>query len=383
MRVAVLGSRHILSNYSGIERGLQNCLPHLVERGHEVTVFGGPAPERLGGEAVEWRGVRSVPVRGLAGKHSETLVRTAASVALAVKGGFDVLLFTHQGPGVFCPVARIAGVPTVVWVQGLDWQRAKWGRAASAMIWGAERVAVRTADAIMVPSRPIGRYFAETYGRDTFHVPGGIAAQQPLGSTEWLDAQGLRPEGYALFAARLVPEKGCHDLIAAWNGVRTDKKLVVAGSGRYDADYVRSLRAMADPDKVAFVGHVSGAALQQLFGGAYLFVLPSYIEGQSVALLEAIGFGRAVLVSDIPESQEAVEIGGASFRVGDVDDLRAELSRLLADPAEVGRMRRAAERAARAWPTWREVAAMHEEVYLAAREARRRGGAARSARANG
>ena len=364
MRIAVLGSRHVLSGYSGVERGLKNILPHLVERGHQVTVFGGPPPRGAGGGA--WAGVSSVTVRGLPGKHSETLSRTAASMARVVAGGFDVALFTHQGPGVFAPLCGVSATASVVWVQGLDWQRAKWGGLARRAIRGAEQVAVRSARGMVVASRRIQRYFAETYGRETTYIPGGVERAPPPASAACLERFGVHPGGYLLFAARLVPEKACHELIEAWNRVETDKRLVVAGAGPEDDPYVRSLRASADPARVVFAGHVGGEALAQLFGHAYAFVLPSHLEGQSVALLEALGAGRAALVSDIPENLEAIEPGGFTFRVGDVADLRAKLAWMVSDPGAVRAMEARVARAVSARPDWREVALMHEAAYAAA-----------------
>ncbi|MGD8854304.1 MAG: glycosyltransferase, partial [Gammaproteobacteria bacterium] len=122
----------------------------------------------------------------------------------------------------------------------------------------------------------------------------------------------------------------CHELIRAYNEIRTDKKLVIAGGGRYADDYSRSLRAIADPGKVVFAGHCRGELLEELFSHACLFVLPSHIEGLSNALLEALGYQKPVLVSDIPENLVVINGCGHSFRVGDIRDLRTKLAGLLA-----------------------------------------------------
>jgi glycosyltransferase involved in cell wall biosynthesis len=367
MRIAILGSRHMLSNYGGIERVLRSYLPHIAERGHEVTVFGGPAPK---GTPMEpggvWNGVRSVSLPAPAGKHAETLARSALSTLRTLAGGFDVAHFVAQGPGIFSPATRLAGLGTVVTIPGLDWQRAKWSAPVQAAFRGAERMTVRTADEMIVLSRGVQRYFNETFGRGTRLIPNGMDVLPQVPDPAPLAGLGLRPGGYVLFAARLVREKACHELIEAWNRVETDLTLVVAGGARYDQSYAQSLRDMAVPGKVVFTGHVEGALLNALFGHAHLFVLPSHLEGQSVALLEALGHGRPVLVSDISENTEVVEDNGFTFRTGDVAHLRALLSRLVADPAGVAAMGVRARAAAAARPTWREVALMHEEVYAAA-----------------
>ena len=78
-----------------------------------------------------------------------------------------------------------------------------------------------------------------------------------------------------------------------------------------------------------------GEALEELWTNAYCVVLPSTMEGLSLALLEALSYGRCVLVSDIPENLEVAEDAALTFRNRDVDDLARQLGRLLADPALV------------------------------------------------
>jgi glycosyltransferase involved in cell wall biosynthesis len=251
----------------------------------------------------------------------------------------------------------------VVTVCGLDWQRTKWSGAAKAAIRAAEWAGTRSASATIVLSKKIQTYFQDTYKVETTRIPNGIECKPKVEATDQIEALGLTQGSYVLFAARLVHEKGAHDLIAAWKRVATDKKLVIAGGGRYDDDYVRQLRGMAEPDRVLFTGHVSGELLEQLFAHAYLFVLPSYIEGLSIALLESIAHRRAALVSDIPENVEVIEENGFQFAVGNVQDLAAKLAWLIADEDAVKAMEAQLARVGGVLPTWPEVARQHAEVY--------------------
>lgn len=362
MKIAIVGSRHLLSGYSGIERGLSKVLPILAQRGHKVTVFGGPLPDGSMGTGSCWKGVNIEVIQGYRGKHVETLSRSALAVGNAIRGGFDVIHYQHQGPGVFVPITKLARLPSVVTVCGLDWKRAKWGRPAKAAIHAAERIAVRWADELVVVSKKIHDYFKESYGRETTYIPNGFEKKSPPTTTSGLCKYGLDPNGYVLFAARLVPEKGCHELLEAWRTIETDKKLVIAGAGRYDSDYADRLREIADPSKVIFTGHIEGDVLDELFGHAYLFVLPSHVEGLSIALLEAMGYGRAALVSDIPENLEVLEGNGFSFKVGDVRSLREHLSALITDEERVRAMARQVATACGKL-SWNDVALQHELVY--------------------
>jgi glycosyltransferase involved in cell wall biosynthesis len=174
---------------------------------------------------------------------------------------------------------------------------------------------------------------------------------------------GLSPQRYLLFASRLTPEKGCHDLIQAFNSIDTDMRLVVAGTSPAE-DYVAFLKAQADPAKVIFAGHRAGDELKELFSNAYLFVLPSYIEGMSMALLEALSFGIAPLVSDIPENRAVVGDFGFYFPPQNQDILRQQLEHLLRRPEQVNSM--AVRLDAIRQPDWTVVAERYDQTYRAA-----------------
>jgi glycosyltransferase involved in cell wall biosynthesis len=109
---------------------------------------------------------------------------------------------------------------------------------------------------------------------------------------------------------------------------------------------------------------VSGEALDELLTNAMLFVLPSDLEGLSLALLDAMGAGVCVLASDIPENRELVDGSGFTFRHGDRDDLERMLRLLIAEPE----IRQAAAKKARerVWEhyLWGRVARQIEGSYL-------------------
>jgi glycosyltransferase involved in cell wall biosynthesis len=117
-------------------------------------------------------------------------------------------------------------------------------------------------------------------------------------------------------------------------------------------------------ERIRMLDSVAGEELDELLTNAMLFVLPSDLEGLSLALLDAMGAGLCVLTSDVPENREAVEAAGFSFRRGDVSDLAERLRFLIANPA----VRKAAGAAAkiriREEYQWDSVAKQIEEVYF-------------------
>jgi glycosyltransferase involved in cell wall biosynthesis len=115
-----------------------------------------------------------------------------------------------------------------------------------------------------------------------------------------------------LYLGRFSPEKGCHLLVEAFEQLETGIKLVMAGGSSYCDEYSRKLRTHAS-DRIRMVEWVSGDTLDELLTNAMIFVLPSDLEGLSLALLDAMGAGLCVLTSDAPENREVVDGAGFTF----------------------------------------------------------------------
>ena len=144
---------------------------------------------------------------------------------------------------------------------------------------------------------------------------------------------GLEKNGYFLFLARIVPEKGVHYLIEAFRQIKTDKKLVIAGGSSQAIEYMQKVRRMAAEDeRIIMTDFVQGRVLEELYSNAYAFVLPSDVEGMAISLLEAMSFGCCCLVSDICENVEVVEDKAVTFAKSNVKDLRKQMEYLLEHP---------------------------------------------------
>ena len=142
---------------------------------------------------------------------------------------------------------------------------------------------------------------------------------------------GLKKDEYVLFLGRIVPEKGLKYLVDAWKGVRTDKKLVIAGGTSDTDDFVIDLQKNCEAN-VIFTNFVQGQLLSELYSNAYIYTLPSDLEGMPLSLLEAMSYGNCCLTSDIPECAEVVEDKAVVFRKSDVSDLRDKLQTLIDHP---------------------------------------------------
>jgi glycosyltransferase involved in cell wall biosynthesis len=236
-------------------------------------------------------------------------------------------------------------------------------------------MAMHAPDSTIVVSRSLAEELTGKYGGQVHYIPNGITLE-PAEDTSILDELALEPRKYVLFASRLVPEKGAHYLVEAWNRQTRDMTLVIAGDSSFSADYVQQLRSSCRQHCVVFPGFVYGARLGALFRNAALFVLPSDVEGLPIVLLEALGYGTPVLASDIPPNREVLGDLGLTFAAGSVDDLRQQLDRALDDlPAlhEQARVAAASVLAAYDWEAVTDKTVAVYEASLAARRAGRRG----------
>src|SRR5260370_27943178 len=218
--------------------------------------------------------VRRLPT--IRSKHLETVVHPLLSTGHAMTSDYDVVHYPCLGPALFSFLPRLAGKKTVVTVQGLDWQRGKWGRIASRILRWGEAAAVSSPDATMVVSRTLQQHYRQQYKRDTIYVPNGATLaprRLPRQLIEW----GLLRDNYVLFLGRFSPEKNCHLLINAFENLRTSMKLVLAGGSSHSDTYVKSLHRH-EPDQIPFLPWVARTDPEQLLPNPPPLSLPSPIS---------------------------------------------------------------------------------------------------------
>ena len=332
LRIAMLGSRGVPANYSGIEKYVEEVGSYLAQQGAHVAVY---CHAKYVSRRGYYRGIELRFVPTLSTKHLETITHTFLATLHALLQGEEVFHYQAIGPATLAWLPRLFGRQVLVTVQGLDGDRAKWGRAARYYLKFGEWASCRFPHATIVVSQTLARHYAGRHAKKTIYIPNGF--EPPVRRPPCLIQElGLRKNGYILFVGRLSPEKGCHTLIRAFAQVQTDKHLVLAGRATFDDHYQRQLLAEAHGlDNVLFTGFVQGPVLQELYSNAYLVAHPSELEGLSISLLQALSYDNCLLVSDAPENIEAVNGVGHSFQTGDSADLAQKLQWLLDQPAQV------------------------------------------------
>ena len=283
---------------------------------------------------------------------------------------------------------RLFGIHTVATIHGLDSQRSKWGGFASRYLQFGERMAAKYADELIVLSEGNRKYFKDMYGRNATLIPNGVEKPELKEAKLILERYGLKKKSYILFLARIVPEKGLHYLIEAFKDIATDKKLCIVGGTSHSGEYVEQVVKMAEDDpRIMFLGFQQGAALEELFSNAYLYVLPSDVEGMPISLLEAMSYGNCCVVSNIVENADVVEDKGVTFEKSNVKSLEKELKNLLEDERIVNMLKAESREFITMKYNWNEVVEKTIQLYekepekkVSAREKKKR---IRAAMANG
>lgn len=202
-------------------------------------------------------------------------------------------------------------------------------------------MAVRWADEIISDNVQVQDLFREQYKRETPLVGYGADLQKPDTVTA-LEKYGLKPGEYVLQVAAIVPDKGVHVLVEAYEKLKTDVPLVIVGDTPYMTDYKAKVQSTKDK-RIHFLGYVYGQEYRELLANCRLYIHPLFVDGTSPALLQAMAYGCCIIASDLSEIDGSLADCGPRFKTGDADALRDQMDRMLASPdqaATYGRLAR-------------------------------------------
>ena len=350
-KIIMIGPKVFPSRVGGIDVVVEKLSTELVRNGNDVTVYA----HKKGIKEKELNGVKIKKIFTVEFKNLGSVIYSFFATIKGLMSDADVLHFHGEGVGLFIWMTRFSSKEIVVTIHGLDWKRGKFKGAGSKILLLSEKRIVRHADKLIVLSKSDQDYFFEKYKRETILIPNGFDTQKILEPNIIKSKYGLDKNSYFLFLARIVEEKGLHYLIEAYNSQKFKHKLIVAGSESNSMKYFMDMKELAkDNPNIVFTGFVTGDELHELFSNAFVYVLPSDIEGMAMSLLEAIGHKKVCLVSDIPENKIAKE-NIVYFKKSSVPDLIKQLKEL--DNKEVS------FKETKEFMPWSEIAKKTEDIY--------------------
>lgn len=334
LKIAMIGHKRIPSREGGVEIVVYELSNLMAKAGNRVDVYNRSGAHVSGSEFKSENmpldgNIKIITVPTPQSKTLNAFVYSFLAASRALFGKYDVVHFHAEGPAAMCFLTKLFGIRTVVTIHGLDWQRSKWGGFATKYLKFGEKTAAKYADEIIVLSRAVQDYFKKEYGRDTVFIPNGVNAPQIKKASLITEKYKLEKDGYILYLGRIVPEKGVHYLIDAYSQLNTSMPLIIAGGSSHSQQYFDELKQKAQGKNIIFTDFVQGQELEELYSNAYIYVLPSDLEGMPISLLEAMSYGNCCLTSDIPECTEVCGDKAVCFEKGNINSLKKQLEMLL------------------------------------------------------
>ncbi|MDQ1584401.1 MAG: hypothetical protein QOF36_2455 [Microbacteriaceae bacterium] len=358
LRIALVGTRGVPAQYGGFETCVEEIGWRLAGRGHDIVVYCRSQDESAS-RADSYRGMRLVHRPAMRRRSLETLSHTGLSVSHLLRHRTDAAIVFNAANSPFLPLLRVAHIPVATHVDGLEWQRAKWGGAGKRYYRFAESWAVRWSDALIADANGIQDYYRREFDAETQLITYGAPR---IGSAdERLHELGLTTGGYHLVVARFEPENHVDMIVEGYRRSKAVRPLVVVGSAPYANEHTARIHTLGG-DYVRFLGAVwDQELLDQLYSGAYTYVHGHSVGGTNPSLLRAIGAGAATIAYDATFNREVLEGSGVYF--SSVEDVARALESAEQDQAAV-RTRGALARERAASYDWDDVADLYEQLCV-------------------
>ena len=360
LRIAMLGTRGIPNTHGGLEAFFLELAPRLVARGHEVI---GYCRRSLYKERPRtYRGVRLIYLPSIETKELGTPVHSLLCVLDVLFRGVDVIFVVNVAHAFHCIIPRLFGKRVAINVDGMDWKRGKWGGIGKKYFyWNAKCVGKICPKGVVTDAFEMRRVYLEEFATPSVCIAYGANIQRSTNS-EVLREYGLEPFQYYLIASRMVPENNADLIVRAFEGVRTERLLAVAGAANYRSEFVDRLKQTKDR-RVRFLGHVDNVEhIKELHCNAYAYIHGHSLGGTNPALLKALGCGNCVIALRTPFNTEVLEDYGILFERGE-ESLAEKLSYVDSHPEVAAEYRRRAPNRIREAYTWDKITDQYEELF--------------------
>lgn len=296
MKIGIIGTRGIPNRYGGFEQLAEYLAVGLVQKGHAVTVYGGHDHAY---QQKNYQGVQLVHCRnpekswGSAGQ----FVYDWHCIQDARHRKFDVLLFLGYTSSSVWGRWYPKGTAIVTNMDGLEWQRSKYGRLAQRFLRHAEKWAIAYSDCLVADSPAIQQYLKDTHQVDSTYIAYGAEIIQSE-DLSVLSTYGLQPQGYMMLMARMEPENNIAMILEGFAASNTACQLLVVGN--VQNKHGRQLQTQYQGDKrMVFAGAVfDKVKLHTLKQQAALYFHGHSAGGTNPSLLEAMASGVAIAAHD-------------------------------------------------------------------------------------
>lgn len=326
--VAIIGTRGYPSYYGGFETAVRKVAPYLADEGWDVIVYGRKGATKDDDPERDPR-IRTVVTGGVESRSLSTLSYGLTASLHALKDKPDVALVMNVANGYFLPFLKLRGIKTLVNVDGIEWDRAKWGRLAKFMFRMGAKFTAKFADNLVFDSREIERRWNTEFGREGVFIPygGDVPPELPI-------EPGLEHRGYVLVVARFVPENTIPEFLDAAEVLADKYPVVIVGSSGYGGPLDEQAHALAAKNpNVHALGHISDdARLLSLWQHAGVYFHGHSVGGTNPTLVQAMATGTPIVARDTVYNREVLG-EGAHYTSTDPWNIADAVIGLIADPS--------------------------------------------------
>jgi glycosyltransferase involved in cell wall biosynthesis len=334
--VAIIGIVGLPARYGGFETLAEQLVHRLAARCRMLVYCSAP---QQGAPPTDYRGARLEYLRWKANGW-QSVVYDAIALWRAAPRCRTLLVLGVSGC-LLLPLLRwrFPNTRIVTNIDGIEWRRRKWGRAARWLLRVSEALAVRCSDRVVADNAGIRRHVMATYGLACDLIAYGGDGEPAGASTQAARLTGFEPHSYYVTVCRIEPENNIAEILEAFQRVPTAPLAMVGNWGA--SDYSRNLRRRfgASPNIELIDPVYDAALLSVLRGEAKAYVHGHSAGGTNPSLVEAMHAGLAVLSFDVEYNRHTMNGEGYYWRdaaalaglLGKLRDehLQAAASRLL------------------------------------------------------
>ena len=358
--IAFCGTRGIPHTYGGAEAVMIELAPRLAARGHEVILYCHRSQFRQ--RPKSYKGVRLIYLPGIDTKVLATPTHTLLSMLDVLFRSADVIVAWNLTNAFPCIIPRLFGKAVAIMVDGLDWKRAKWGPMGRAFFYQSARWVGKVCPrGVITDTTDMQKVYLQEFGTTSVCIPCAAKVESST-APDCVRRYGLEPFKYYLIASRLVPENSADLIMRAFEKVRTDRVLAIAGDANYRSSFVEQLRKTQDR-RVRFLGHVADIEhVKELHCNAYAYVHGHSAGGTNPSLLKALGCANCVVALNTPSNAEVLADYGILFE-RDQNDLMGKLQYVEDHPEVAATFRRRAPERILEKYDWEAITDQYEEFF--------------------
>ncbi len=342
-RVAILGHRGIPSTYGGFETFAEKITEALVGLGCKVAVY--CRKNYFKERPAEYKGARLVYLSTVTNKMLDTFVHTFISVLHVIfKNTADTIIVVNVGNAPFALLAKLFGKKVIFCVDGLDWERKKWGAFAKWYLRTCSYFAKWAAHEVVTDAGSVQEFYLKERGTKSHMIPYGTDIESGNSDPNVLKEIGVESKKYFIYVARFEPENNPLMVVKAHVASGSTLPLVMIGDNRYNQAFVDEIKRAAN-DKVIFLGYVFGTTYKTLLRESLAYIRAAEVGGISPAVIEAMGRGVCVIANDKPENREPLAESGVFYQLNEAS-LTEAITTLTAHPEKAIELgKKAAQRA--------------------------------------